>query len=532
MSEQADQTAGTALTVQQRASVALGSSAHETKLRDLVKQSAEITAITNPAGYQQVHASRMALKRERVALEKEGKGAREDAREFVTAVIAEEKRLIGIISSEEERLQVLQDVHDAKIAAEKAARELAEAERVARIQSRIENDIRLAAQSAFGNPAGAIATILVDIRAIEVDDTFAEFKERAEAAKVQAVTQLERLHGSAVAHEAEQKQLAEARAELGRRQAEQAEREREEQARRDEEARAREEENRKRAHEEAQRKAQQALEERQRADETAAAARAREAAEAESRRRIEGQEKAARELREEQDRAARLQREAEERAAHEAALHRQAAMGEIEGIQHQVLIAQTGRLGVRAGGTINCIVETLAETEAWPITAEKFGSFLAAAQNARDQAVATIRGLLETAKQRAAEDAARQADLDRLAEERRAAEERDRVAREEAEAKARAEREALEAAARRQREEDEARERAEREEAERVAKVERERVEAEQRERQRLVQDSADLREICVTVTRRFHDRQDAAFLVEAARAYLVSHPEEEAVPA
>ena len=102
----------TALTVQERASVALGSAKHEAKLVELAKQSTAIVAITNPAAYKELHTARMALKTERVNLEKEGKAAREDATKFSKAVIVEEARLIAIIEPEERRLEAIQTEHD------------------------------------------------------------------------------------------------------------------------------------------------------------------------------------------------------------------------------------------------------------------------------------------------------------------------------------------------------------------------------------------------------------------------------------
>ncbi len=87
---------------------------------------------------------------------------------------------------------------------------------------------------------------------------------------------------------------------------------------------------------------------------------------------------------------------------------REMAMQEIQGIQHQVMIAEVGRLGVRAGGTIECIRETLAETEAWTIN-ERFGAMQGLAQMAKDAAVAKIQELLRAREQqdaRAVEEAA------------------------------------------------------------------------------------------------------------------------------
>lgn len=75
----------TQLTVVERASVALGSSALEIHLNDLVKKHADITAIANKDGREQVHAAAMALRKQRTTIAAAGKGARDDATKFCKA---------------------------------------------------------------------------------------------------------------------------------------------------------------------------------------------------------------------------------------------------------------------------------------------------------------------------------------------------------------------------------------------------------------------------------------------------------------
>ncbi|MGL4725668.1 MAG: hypothetical protein ACRCWW_14380 [Scandinavium sp.] len=128
--------------------------------------------------------------------------------------------------------------------------------------------------------------------------------------------------------------------------------------------------------------------------------------------------------------AEKATRDAEEKANRERQQH-QDALSEISGIQQQVIIAQSGRLGVRQGGTIQCIKDTLAETEAWPID-ERFGSLMVAAENAKQQAIAQIKQLLNNAEtiQKQQEEAdrikreAEQKEQARLAEEKRIADEK------------------------------------------------------------------------------------------------------------
>ncbi len=52
----------TAVTVTERAIVAIGGSQYETDLRALAAKSADITIITNKAGLDQCHAHRVAIK--------------------------------------------------------------------------------------------------------------------------------------------------------------------------------------------------------------------------------------------------------------------------------------------------------------------------------------------------------------------------------------------------------------------------------------------------------------------------------------
>ncbi|NNS07295.1 hypothetical protein [Erwinia sp. JH02] len=92
----------------------------------------------------------------------------------------------------------------------------------------------------------------------------------------------------------------------------------------------------------------------------------------------------------------RARQEAEAQSQRERQQH-QDALSEISGIQQQVIIAQSGRSGVRKGGTTQCIKDTLAETEAWPID-DRFGALRGAAENAKYQAIEQIKRLLINAE--------------------------------------------------------------------------------------------------------------------------------------
>lgn len=96
----------------------------------------------------------------------------------------------------------------------------------------------------------------------------------------------------------------------------------------------------------------------------------------------------------------KLRVQAEAQATAKVAENNRMLMSEISGIQQQVAIAQLGRAGVRKGGTLECIRETLAETEAWVIDAEHFGAMAGLAQSAKETAAAQIKSLLDAATAR------------------------------------------------------------------------------------------------------------------------------------
>lgn len=290
--------------------------------------------------------------------------------------------------------------------------------------------------------------------------------------------------------EAEERQLAEARAKL---EAEQAEFARQQAAQREAEEKARRE---------------------------------REEQDRQARAKIEAEERAARERREEEDRQARAAREEEDRKAKEQQERNQAAISEVQGIQQQVIIAQIGRLGVRAGGTIACIEETLAETEAWEIEAERFGMFTEAAFKAKETAVAQIKALLAAAVARAAEDDAMKAERERLEVARRTAEEEERRVRVAKELKEAAERRAVEERDRAERDREEAEARAKAEEERKAREAE----EARQREIQRQENETGDFRKMCATMKARFGHRKDAAPIIKAIDKYLGAKQASEAV--
>jgi hypothetical protein len=235
----------------------------------MAEGSKSITAITNADGYQQCHAARMALKNKRIEIEKLGKKAREDATAFGKAVIVEEKRLIALISPEEERLETLQKAWDD--ARERERQEKIEQE-ILRVQTLQERVAKLRGCQTLTASSGSslIAEHIEDLEKIPVDDSFQEFRQQAEDAKAAGLSRLRDLHAAAVAHEAEQARIQAEREELARLRARQEEWEAAERFRLAEEARrAAEERERLEAEARARREAEEAELRRQREEEAA-----------------------------------------------------------------------------------------------------------------------------------------------------------------------------------------------------------------------------------------------------------------------
>lgn len=215
----------TALTLPQRAAVALGSAEHEAKLKELAAKHADIVEIKNVAGREQCHGAMMVLANARIAITKSGKAAREDATAFSKAVIEEEKRLIGIIEPEESRLRTMRDDWDAEREREKQAKAEAEKRRIAALQERITEIRGAVAAASTCSPANVLEHI-GDIERMVIDASFEEFQGQAQLAKDETLDKLREIHAQAVAREEEAARLKAEREELARLRAAEEERQR------------------------------------------------------------------------------------------------------------------------------------------------------------------------------------------------------------------------------------------------------------------------------------------------------------------
>ncbi|MDN2697195.1 hypothetical protein O0882_12805 [Janthinobacterium sp. SUN073] len=206
--------ATTALTLPQRAAVALGAVDYEAKIKEQVAASTDITAVIDPAGREQAHRIGMNLLKLRTGIKAVGEAARKDATDFSKAVIAKEKDLIALITPEENRVFELRDAYDTKVEAEKQAAIAKERERITAIQADIAA-IHDAPLELVGKSAADIQAAAATVAAILVDkERFAEFEKDAAKVVAEVSAKLASLHAAAVENEEEAARIAAERAEL------------------------------------------------------------------------------------------------------------------------------------------------------------------------------------------------------------------------------------------------------------------------------------------------------------------------------
>lgn len=305
-------------------------------------------------GMDEAKAARAEIREPRYEIERVRKAAKAPILKLGKELDDRAKVITSEILVIEEPIDTQIKNEEARKEAEKQAKIAAEQKRVADLQQRVAD---LRGNRSLTPMAGSarIAEVIADLEGMAVDASFEEFEQQAHEAKADGLTWLRELHAAAVAHEAEQARIKAEREELALLRAEQEKHQAAERARIAEEERV------------------------------AKAAREAEAA------------KQAEELRKQRE-----AQEAEQRAKEEQNRMR---LSEIQGIQHQVMIASLGRAGVRDGGTRECITETLAETEAWEITEERFGPLFKSAESVKASAITAIRALLEQFDQQATQTA-------------------------------------------------------------------------------------------------------------------------------
>ena len=186
----------TALTVQDRAAVALNASKTEADLKALALKNTHIVAVIDKPGRDQTHGAAMELKRARIDIEKASKDARDDATKFSKAVIQEEKRLVAIIEPEETRLLGLRDGWDDTQARIKAETDRIERARVTAIHEEIAGIRSFGALALQCRTAARIAGLIETLTAMRSNgyDSFQEFGTEAEQVLVSTMQTITNLY--------------------------------------------------------------------------------------------------------------------------------------------------------------------------------------------------------------------------------------------------------------------------------------------------------------------------------------------------
>ena len=214
------------MTVVERASKALSREETEAELKALAEASKSIVAVTDSAGREVCHESMMKLKKMRLMVEKRGKKARSDSREYCDTVLTIENELIALIEPEETRLTTIRDAWDAEIKAEKERKIQAEIARVAEIQRRIDG-IRNWPINAANQPSMLVGQMLSQAQAYRIEpEVFEEHAEAATAVLAASTAALAGILQQRKDAEAEQDRIKAEREELAKLRAEQAERDR------------------------------------------------------------------------------------------------------------------------------------------------------------------------------------------------------------------------------------------------------------------------------------------------------------------
>lgn len=195
-----------------RAALALNASETEKTLRELASKYTSITEVKDKAGREQAHNATMTLVRARTSIKKVADEAREDAKRFNAAVIAEERRLTAIVEPEEKRIKALRDAWDEAEEKRKEAEAAAERARLLAISEKIaglRNYLTLASQCRSSERIQG----LFDKLAVEeiTAEVYAEFEAEAAQAKAETLARikpvLEAKREEEAAREAEQRRI-------------------------------------------------------------------------------------------------------------------------------------------------------------------------------------------------------------------------------------------------------------------------------------------------------------------------------------
>lgn len=177
--------------------------------------------VTTTAGMADAKAARAALREPRYEIERVRKAAKAPLLALGKQLDAEAARITRELEALELPIDAQIKEEEQRKEAERQARIDAEVKRVSAIQQKIDH-IRAAVAAAVGRSSEDIAEAAAQVEEIVINSAeFAEFLTTAEDAKVATLARLNEMQAAALAHELEQKRIAEERAELARLRADQ-----------------------------------------------------------------------------------------------------------------------------------------------------------------------------------------------------------------------------------------------------------------------------------------------------------------------
>lgn len=193
----------------------------EAALADLrTRYAATIFDVTTGAGMASAIKARAEIRGYRVALETMRVDIKAPALERCRLIDAEAKRITAEIVALEAPIDRTIKAEEARKAAEKAAKEQAERERIAQIQQAIEA-IRRTALVVVGKPSSTIRSARDKVAATEVGSSFAEFSNATIVAINETVTTLDDILAKQIEAEAQAEAVAAERLALAKQRAEQ-----------------------------------------------------------------------------------------------------------------------------------------------------------------------------------------------------------------------------------------------------------------------------------------------------------------------
>lgn len=169
----------------------------EDDLKRLAAQYSHITQVTNRKEYDAAQAAVTALVRARSKIESRRKELKAESLEFGRLVDSTAKSLIAVVTPEEQRIDAILEAVKRQKEEERKAKEAAEKARVDAILARVDEIVRV--PSAHQRSAsGVVMAAKSALELLLIDESFAEFQERAQEAKANALAELAELYVGAL----------------------------------------------------------------------------------------------------------------------------------------------------------------------------------------------------------------------------------------------------------------------------------------------------------------------------------------------